>query len=429
MPPILTILLVFAATLALTRIKVPLGLALMLGGIALNAFAGRPAMAIAESLGAAFSTSELWMFVAIVALIIEIGRYMTEEDNSRELVAAAHRWGGRHGRAFSLAAIPAVIGLVPMPAGAIFSAPFVARAGEPIRDAADWKAAVNYWFRHVWEYWWPLYPGVIVAMSLFDIPTWRFVLGQLPCTVVSLAAGYFFLIRPHLAPLAAAPADTAGSRSRALVLMLPITLVFAAMFLAPFALKIAAPHLGLQTGKMVSILLGLAVALAVVAWDEHRAGHHRMFATLFKKRSIDVLTSLVGVLVFKAMLDRSGLLPGASADLLRSGMPTFLAVALLPFLAGMVTGLAVGFVATSLPLVVGLLHAPGSGLTPSATLMLAYGAGYLGMMLSPIHLCLIVSQDYFSSNLRAVYRQILPCVLAVAVFCFAAFFLFSRLGW
>lgn len=429
MSALFTILLVFGGTLALTRFKVPLGLALVLGGVALNALAGLPAAATIRNLGSAFTTAELWLFVAIVTLIIEIGRYMTEERNARELVAAAHRWGGRHGRACSLAALPAVIGLVPMPAGALFSAPLVEQAGAPIRGAADWKTAVNYWFRHVWEYWWPLYPGVIVAMSLFDIANWRFIAGQMPCTAVSMAAGYFFLIRPRLASLAAAPAEEAGSRRRALVLMLPILLVFAAMFLMPLLMRLVVPALSVQTNKMASILIGLVAALAVVAWDEHKAGRHVMFTTLFKKRSMDVLASLVGVLVFKAMLDKSGLLPDASAWLLRSGMPTFVAVAALPFLAGMVTGLAVGFTGTSFPLVVGLLHAPGSELTPSATLVLAYGFGYLGMMLSPIHLCLLVSRDYFSSDLREVYRQIRPCVLVIACFCLAAYLLFSRLGW
>jgi hypothetical protein len=88
-----------------------------------------------------------------------------------------------------------------------------------------------------------------------------------------------------------------------------------------------------------------------------------------------------------------------------------------------------GFTGASFPLVVGLMAAPGSGLTPLATLVLAYGFGYMGMMLSPVHLCLLVTRDYFSSSMLAIYRQVAPCIAAVLVFCLASYFLLSAFGW
>jgi len=104
-------------------------------------------------------------------------------------------------------------------------------------------------------------------------------------------------------------------------------------------------------------------------------------------------------------------------------------VAALPFLAGFVTGIALGFTGISFPLIVGLMSAEASTLTPWATLVLAYGFGYMGMMLSPVHLCLLVTKDHFGASLFAVYRQIMPCIAVVLLYSVLAHVLLNTVGW
>jgi hypothetical protein len=53
--------------------------------------------------------------------------------------------------------------------------------------------------------------------------------------------------------------------------------------------------------------------------------------------------------------------------------------------------------------------------------VLAYGFGYMGMMLSPVHLCLLVTKEYFSAGLLGVLRIILPCVAVILVFCLLSY--------
>jgi hypothetical protein len=378
---------------------------------------------------------ELWLMLAITGMIVEIGRYMTERRNADAIVGAARAWGGRHGRAAAMTLMPAVIGLVPMPAGALFSAPFVEQTAGSARGA-NWKSAINYWFRHVWEYWWPLYPGVIIAMTTFAmVPTWQYLAVQMPFTLVAAGAGFLFLVRPHVKGLADETAGAAGPAlpdRRMLSVMLPLVVVLASLVVLP-------PLLGMvihgedvhtrQVRQLLAVVLGLVGGLVAVVADEWRKDRRKIFSTMLSRQSVDVQVSLLGVLVFKSMLDQSGLLPVAGQDLVASGIPLVLAVAALPFLAGIVTGIAMGFTGASFPLVVGLMGAPDSGLTPLATLVLAYGFGYMGMMLSPVHLCLLVTRDYFSSSMLAIYRQIAPCIVAVLVFCLASHLLLRALGW
>ncbi|MCK5245001.1 MAG: DUF401 family protein, partial [Desulfobacterales bacterium] len=41
--------------------------------------------------------------------------------------------------------------------------------------------------------------------------------------------------------------------------------------------------------------------------------------------------------------------------------------------------------------------------------------GYMGMMMSPVHLCLLVSKDYFHSDLAGTYRLLLKPMIFVLV--------------
>lgn len=49
----------------------------------------------------------------------------------------------------------------------------------------------------------------------------------------------------------------------------------------------------------------------------------------------------------------------------------------------------------------------------SYALLLAYTSGEVGLLLSPVHLCLILSAEYFKANLAKVYKYLLPPLLAI----------------
>lgn len=435
MDAVFKILIVFALMLLASRCRCPLGLSLVGGGLALNLWAGWSPADTAVHLGRACIAPDLWLLVAVTALIIEVARFMTAGDNAREIVAATRRWGGRHGHSVSLMALPAVIGLVPMPAGALFSAPLVQHVSHDSELAADWKSAVNYWFRHVWEYWWPLYPGVIITMAIFEMDAWLFFAVQVPFTLVAIGSGFLFLIRPHAANLSAAAGSGEGSNRRTALIFVPLMVVIVSILIIPAGLQHVRPAMTVQARKVLSLLIGLLIAIAIIAAVEFARRQRKsagdgtaMFSTLLKPQSRSVLISLTGILMFKSLLESSGLLPVAGDEIIASGLPLGVAIAALPFLAGLVTGLAVGFTGITFPLVVGLMAVEGSGLTPLATLVLAYGFGYMGMMLSPVHLCLLVTRDYFSARLPLIYRQLVPCVLAILAFSLALHAAFVALG-
>ncbi len=272
-------------------------------------------------------------------------------------------------------------------------------------------------------------------MTIFEIDARTFMLVQFPFSLIAIGSGYLFLVRPHQRRLTHALDTDASSHRRALMALAPLLIVLTFLFgvpllPGPWRSADADP----QTVKLLTVLAGLLVATIVIAYDELRQRRETpgapfpMFRSLREWKSQSILLSLAGVLTFKSMLDYSGLLPLAGDEFTASGVPLVVAVALLPLLAGLVTGIAVGFTGAAFPLIVVLMQTPGSGLTPFATLVLAYGFGYMGMMLSPVHLCLLVTRDYFKSDVPRIYRHIMPCAAAVMVYSILAYLVLHAIG-
>jgi hypothetical protein len=215
--------------------------------------------------------------------------------------------------------------------------------------------------------------------------------------------------------------ESESDTARAVILAVPLLLVVIAALALPPVVSTVLPGVDPQIERLLAVMIGLLAANAAILVDNcvHGLGlpsPRTLWRDLAKGKTPAILVTLGGILVFKSMLDHSGLLPAASGELLRARIPPEFAVALLPLFAGVVTGVAVGFTGVSFPLVVGLMAHSEGAMTPMATLVLAYGFGYMGMMVSPVHLCLLVTRDFFSGNMRGIYRQILPCVSVVACY-------------
>jgi len=407
------ILIAFFAVLAASRLRIPLGAGLIGGGLALDLWSGKSLQLLPADLWHAMVRPELWLLAITITLIMEVGHFMASDANGKAIVSLARRYGGKHGHAASLILIPAAIGLVPMPGGALFSAPLVGQSAQNSSNP-EWKAAVNYWFRHILEYWWPLYPVVIVTLSIFTIQTWKFMLLQIPFTFVNLAAGYFFLLRNRLYSFSSNEPAEKNLPSILQVLLPILTIVFATLLLPGFFHRLL-PDLNPASWKLLSMLAGLVISLGLV-WRDRKNHSRKMFSDLASRKTLNVFITLAGVMIFESLLNSSGLIPLAGRELSQGRVPIGLIIAFLPFLAGLVTGIAIGFAGAAFPIVVGFINAGEISMQPMAALVLAFSMGYAGMMLSPVHLCFLLTVEYFSASLIKVYRYILPCVLSVMVF-------------
>ena len=285
------------------------------------------------------------------------------------------------------------------------------------------KSISNYWFRHVWEFWFPLYPGVILFLALSNAPRGRFILAQLPMTLWALFIGYAVIL--HYRPLNGQHRGnyTLANTGRFLVELLPILIMVGSVaFLAPLAAP-AAKVLNVDPDlvKQIPILLGLG-------WSTYwlfvyRGLKWNMIGAVLTQKSTVIMAGLVlGIMMFKSVMERSGAVRLLSEQCASGGIPLVVVISILPFAAALLIGVAVGFVGTSFPLVLALLDVvPEERRLPYYCL--AYTMGYLGMMLSPVHACLLLTNEYFHSKLWRMYAYTLVLcgstgVIAVLFFWF-----------
>ena len=117
-------------------------------------------------------------------------------------------------------------------------------------------------------------------------------------------------------------------------------------------------------------------------------------------------------MVFKGMLDASGAIEALPVFFRESGLPTVVVLFTLPFLVGLLTGLTVAFVGATFPIITAMM----GGHPDPATVTFAFASGFAGVMLSPTHLCLLLTVQYFKADLAGTYRLLyVPIVLVFLV--------------
>jgi len=201
--------------------------------------------------------------------------------------------------------------------------------------------------------------------------------------------------------------------------VMPITLVVAVLFGTEAVLQILEYSLGrtLAWPKPLNFVLALSSAVMLVI-VRNSMSLPAVRAAVFNRNTVSMIAIVMAIMIFKGVLTDSHAIEQVQVELTHSQIPPLLIIALLPLIAGFVTGIGVGFVGASFPLVMTLFPEDCSPLPFAA---LAYGFGFMGMMLSPIHVCLLVSQEYFAVEMTQGYRYLWKPVLfslgwTVAVF-------------
>jgi hypothetical protein len=179
----------------------------------------------------------------------------------------------------------------------------------------------------------------------------------------------------------------------------------------PVALVIAL-SLTLPIDERIALILSLVVTIALLMAMKGvslRALGHILYGRIPWK----TVLVLFGALVFRRVLDSSGAVNAVSEALTASRVPLVVVAFVIPFIAGLLTGLSVGAFSIGFPVVLPLV-APGRAIASGWAAWLVAG-GFLGVMCSPLHLCLSLTRLYFEADWGPVFRRVAPSSLAVAV--------------
>ncbi|MCJ7551851.1 MAG: DUF401 family protein [Anaerolineae bacterium] len=391
---LLKLALVFAGIVVLLRRRGDLGLLLFAASIAVGLLFGYPLPDIGgDILSAVIDPLTLRLAVVVVFILIlgELLRHTASltgmVESLRELIPS--------GRAV-MAVLPATIGLLPMVGGAMLSAPMVEEVGRQMNADSEQKTFVNYWFRHMWEPMFPVYPSAMLAATFCGLTSVQLAGATWVVTASAMLGGLLFgLLRIRQESEDSQPPDIRWSDSLKQFIhsIWPVALLV--------ILAMALP-LDDEIRLVIALLITIPLMIAV------KRLHVRVLWPIVRHRiAWKTILVIFGALSFRLVLENCGAVATVSEELTRLNVPLPLVAFAVPFIGGLFTGLMAAAYSIGFPIVIPLIVSQGGAVAPAWAAWLLAG-GFLGVMLSPMHLCLSLTREYFKANWGPLYRLLLP---------------------
>ncbi len=344
-----------------------------------------------------FSGNSLMLFT-VLFLVIWLSSIMEKTGVMSDMVGIVKKSINRRA---GFAVLPAIIGMLPMPGGALFSAPMVNDMDKQSTVDPLLKSKINYWFRHIWEYWWPLYPGVLLALDMTGLSPGRFITLQFSLSFFAIIAGYFIFLKKI-------PEDKDDNKAWDIrnILNMPLLIAPVLTIIAVYAIiTIFIPGVS-KISTYLPMIAGVTFAIIVVIIQ--RRPDLKTLAEIVTSLNTLKLVLMVAVIgIYSAFIeaplpDGTFVMEHVRRELIGNNIPVIFIIMLIPLISGLSTGIAVGFVGTSFPIVMNLLG-PNPALSQIMSYtVIAYSFGFAGMMLSPVHVCQVVTAEYFKSSLNRI---------------------------
>lgn len=399
------VIIAFIVIIILIRRKFNFGLSLIIGSLIVGVFSLEvitpldiPKVMIQASIYSfdnhMIVTSTLELAV-LMTLIFILARCMQETGAIERFVKSLRTFFSKGG---ALGIVPAVYGLMPNPGGSLFSAPLVDHEGDKYRLNKDQKNFLNIWFRHIW---FPIYPIsqamiIICSVNFSNIPMGTLILANLTAFVAFVAVGFVYLKR--FIDSTETESQKQQRDYRGFVFLLPpiVPLFF-------YPLK----YLGLSETRC--FLIGVSVSIVLLAFLA-KSGWRSYGKLLRKSLTWRLAFAVFGIIIFQEMLQASQI-QSVIRDLMSGvAFPALFLVVIIPFILGVLTGSDFGALAPlSYTLLVPFFSFTGISLLGLTSLI--FIGSFVGYLISPIHLCNVLSSDYLKTDTTRMYKYFLPGVL------------------
>ena len=139
----------------------------------------------------------------------------------------------------------------------------------------------------------------------------------------------------------------------------------------------------------------------------------------FKGLNWRIVLDLFGVFVFKSILVSSGAFKVVPEFIYSTGISPILVLFLIPLFVAFLTGSTPATVGVTFPTLLGMFSV--NGTLDIGLVSWAFTGAYVGVMISPFHLCLSLSREYFKADWAGIYKLLLLPLLCVSV-CGIVFF-------
>lgn len=363
----------------LLRFKVLIGPAILSGGLLIWLFESRSFEKLWVAFTETLTMQRTWDLLLCLYFVMCLEVELRKSGSLHGMVVTLRNIFSSN--KVTLAFMPAFLGLLPSLGGARFSAPIVQEASEGIAVDDEQKSAINLWFRHIFEFSNPLMPGVILACGIANVSIGDLIDQVGWVTILCFVLGWIFLIVPLKITDPEKATNTQHDRA---IYWKSLILAFGPI-VTSFLLIVA-----------FDVQAALAMGLVVVAfiplyfWFKRPISVKSVFTESLDKK---LFFNVVCILYFIQLLTVIGTLDEIVNVFNNSALPQAVIIACLSFIFGVMTGMGQGYIAIVMPIVA--LMAPGN----IVLVGIAMVYGMAGQMVTPTHLCILVTVEYFKSRL------------------------------
>lgn len=399
------VIIAFIAIIILIRKKFNFGLSLIFGSLIVGVFSLQEIelidipKAMIEASFYSFKTNQIVTqtveLALLMTLIYVLAKSMQETGAIKKLIDSLRTFFYKGG---TLGVIPAVYGLMPVPGGALFSAPMINEEGDKYHLDKNQKNFLNIWFRHIW---FPIYPissaMILICSEKFsNINIYRLILANIPAFIIIIIIG-FILLRKFISN-SQKQQTTPKKDYSGLVFFIPpiVPLIFYGV-LQVFGFP-----------QIRSFLIGIVFSIVLVYLITN-IDRKNFLQVLKKSLTWKLGVAIFGIMIFREMFEVSG------ANIIIADMignlpfPAIWLVAIIPLLLGSLTGYNLGAIALSYFLVEPFFSFTGVGIIGLTSII--FMSSFVGYLVSPIHLCNVLSSDYLKTDTTRMYKMFIPAAL------------------
>ena len=381
----------------LLRFKVLIGPAILSGGLLIWIFESRSFEKLWVALTETLAMQRTWDLLLCLYFVMCLEVELRKSGSLHGMVVTLRNIFSSN--KVTLAFMPAFLGLLPSLGGARFSAPIVQEASEGIAVDDEEKSAINLWFRHIFEFSNPLMPGVILACGIANVSIGDLIDQVGWVTILCFILGWIFLIVPLKITDPEKATNTQHDR----------TIDWKSLVLA-FGPIVTSFLLIVAFGVQAALAMGLVVVafIPLYFWFKRPISVKSVFTESLDKK---LFFNVICILYFIQLLTVIGTLDEIVNVFNNSALPQAVIIACLSFIFGVMTGMGQGYIAIVMPIVA--LMAPGN----IVLVGIAMVYGMAGQMVTPTHLCILVTVEYFKSRLwKTIGKCGLLSLLMVLIF-------------
>lgn len=384
MAQLISVLISFLLIPILTKKKVRLSYTLLLVAGFLGIVSGIGFENIGQAITSIFIDSSSRTTILTVIMVGILGGVMKQYDILNKIVDTLLLL--IRDKKKILMIIPAMIGLLVIPGGALLSAPFIYNLGEEMKLSQKRRAAINLVFRHLAMFLLPYSTSLLVVMAaLPEINIFKLILLNTVFIIAVVTLGYHFFLRDVESEKSPSRENIGQNLIKLITYTSPIyiAVIINAITEWPF-------YITLIGSVFIVYLLGdkkdfIKAIYQSINWNTVLT----VAAILVIKEMILDMEDLLGI--FNNMFNASG------------GMISTMVIFLIAsFFFGYITGNHTASLAITIPMIsqanitMGLTY---------AYIYFAFAAGFMGYFFSPLHLCQAFTLEHMGVSTNDLYRE------------------------